>query len=107
MSIILILWSLGIHSKIPKCYPDLYKMAIYKTTQKAEARRRKETKAHTAKRQAELTQEAEAHAAKRRAESTKEADARRKKELRPRQLKGKLSQPRKQTQGERKKLRPR
>ena len=71
---------------------------MYKTsTQKAEARRKKEVEAHAAKKQAESTQEAdarrkkeaEAKAAKRQAESTQEVDTRREL-LRPRQLSANL-----------------
>ena len=76
------------------------------STQKAEARRKKEAEAQAAKQQAESTQkaearrkkEADAQAAKQQAESTQETDARRKKEAEAQVAK---RQSRKQRQGER------
>ena len=111
----MIRWSPDIHSEISVNYatPICIKRQA-ESTQKAEARRKKLHEAHAAKQQAESTQKADARRKKKlrptqlkqQAESTQEADARR--ELpRPRQLNGKLSQPRKLMHGERMKLRPR
>ena len=82
----MIRWSPGIHSKISANYatPICVKRQA-ESTQKADARRKKEAEAHAAKQQTESTEEADAtrkrvakvQAAKRQAESTQEADARR------------------------------